>query len=134
MTMPFQFDRPVFVKVPFSARARDWERGEEFKWKELSLPDDAVQTLYINDFIYHNTDLEGTLQVGDGLEVLSIEGLHSLVDDYNKRIKAVTPHQTAFEQKKMKKSNIADKQRGLIRSWRRNFETWLTKAEANKKG
>ncbi len=133
MTMPFQLDRPVFVKVPFRARAKDWKKGSEFKWKELGLPEANVTTLYNQDFLYHNSDLEGALQVGDGLEVLDVAGLHSLVDDYNKRIKAVVPHQTAFEQKKMKKSQIADKQRGLIRSWRRNFESWLTKAEANKR-
>jgi hypothetical protein len=39
-----------------------------------------------------------------------------------------------FDNRKMKKSQLADKQRGLIRSWRRTQEDWLTKAEAVKKG
>lgn len=132
--LPFQLDRPVFVKVPFKARATQWKKGMEFKWREMGLDTDAVMTLYNHDYLFHNADLEGNLQVGDGLEVLDLPGLHSLVDDYNKRIKAMVPHNTAFEQKKMKKSQIADKQRGLIRSWRRNFEQWLTRAEQVKKG
>lgn len=132
--MPFQFDRPVFVAKNFRGRSIDWKKQQEFKWKEIGIDEDTVMLLYLQGFIRHDGELEGTLQVGDGLEVLDIPGLHSLVDDYNKRIKAVTRHNTEFEQRKMKKSTIADKQRGLIRSWRRNFETWLTKAEAVKKG
>jgi hypothetical protein len=119
--IPFQFDRPVFIKQEFSGGGRDWKRSEHYPWKELSLSSDVVQTLYNNNFLHHNSDLEVKAKVGDGLEVLDIQSLAILVDTINAKVKLKTTSQTEFNRKKCKKSKILEKQRGLLRSWRRNY-------------
>ena len=119
--IPFQFDRPVFIKQEFSGGGRDWKRSEHYPWKELSLSSDVVQTLYNNNFLYHNSDLEVKAKVGDGLEALDIESLANLVDTINDKVKTKTNSHAEFTRKKCKKSKILDKQRGLLRSWRRNY-------------
>lgn len=119
--MPFQFDRPVFIKIPFNAAGRDWKLQEEFKWKELSIDSTKVQTLYNNGFIYHNTDLEISSRVGDGLEAMDIETLSALVDNINKKVKEHSKNELEYNRRRCKKSKIPDKQRGLIRSWRRTY-------------
>ena len=119
--IPFQFDRPVFVKQEFNGGGRDWKRLEHLPWKELSLSSNVVQTLYNNNFLYHNSDLEVKAKVGDGLEALDIESLANLVDTINDKVKAKTTSQIDFNRKKCKKSKILEKQRGLLRSWRRNY-------------
>jgi hypothetical protein len=72
--------------------------------------------MYVNGQFYHSDDLEETLApvVGDGLADLNIESLHKIVDKINEKVKAL-------DNKKVepcKRSNIKDKQAGLIRSWR----------------
>lgn len=119
--IPFQYDRPVFVKIPFDGHGKHWEQGSHFPWKELGVPTDKAQIMYVNGFFQHNEELEKDTLVGDGLEALDLEGLHALVDSINVKVKAKTPNHTQFTNKKCKKSKIIDKQRGLIRSWRRNF-------------
>lgn len=130
----FQYDRPVFVKVPFEAHNRKWLQGDHFPWKEMSIDGDTVKILFDNSFLYHSDELSATMKVGDGLEELDIEGLHQIVEDTNKRVKAIASNERQFINNKMKQSTKADRQRGLIRSWRRNLEDWLIKAEKNKKG
>lgn len=132
--IPLQFELPLFVRKPFRARGRDWKKNQEFKWKEMSVDRNKVIILYREGFLIHSSELENKMQVGDGLEALDIVGLHSIVDSYNQRLSKLNLNKTTFEQRKAKKSTLADKQRGLIRSWRRNQEDWLNKAEANKKG
>tara|TARA_B100000768_G_C11187508_1_gene335759 strand:- start:217 stop:597 length:381 start_codon:yes stop_codon:yes gene_type:complete len=119
--IPFQFDRPVFIKQEFSGGGRDWKRSEHYPWKELSLSSDVVQTLYNNNFLYHNSNLEVKAKVGDGLEVLDVASLAVLVDTINAKVKAKTNSHAEFTRKKCKKSKILEKQRGLLRSWRRNY-------------
>jgi len=119
--MPFQFDRPLFVRVPLEAAGRQWQAGEEFKWKEMSMPERNVMTLYNQRVLHHNAELEKQVKAGDGLEELNIDGLHAVVDAINAKVKAKTSNNAAFEKQKCKKSKILDKQRGLIRSWRRNY-------------
>jgi len=119
--IPFQFDRPVFVKQEFNGGGRDWKRSEHYPWKELSLSSDVVQTLYNNNFLHHNSDLEIKAKVGDGLEVLDVASLAVLVDTINAKVKAKTNSHAEFTRKKCKKSKILEKQRGLLRSWRRNY-------------
>ena len=135
--LPFQIDRPVFVRTTnlITYRGKIFKQGQEVKWKELGLPQRVIETHYNQRFLKHDPQLEATkVSVGDGLEVLDVVGLHSLVSDYNARINVVCDSKTMFDNRKMKKSQLADKQRGLIRSWRRTQEDWLTKAEAVKKG
>lgn len=133
LEQPLQFDRPLFVRIPFGGRGKAWKAGDHFPWKELSIPEDRVYILYRERFLIHNEEAEGSMDVGDGLETLDEVGLKQLVDDYNKRIKAVTPHETAYNRRKMKYSTLRSRQIGLIRQWRRSFEDWLVKAEANLK-
>jgi hypothetical protein len=133
--LPFQIDRPVFVRtsLPLRYRGRTFKRGQEVKWKELGLPQKDIEVHYNQRLLMHDPDRELALvSVGDGLEVLDVKGLHSLVDDYNDRIKKVCTTKQQYAQRSMKKSQIADKQRGLIRSWRRTQEDWLRKAETAK--
>ena len=119
--MPFQIDRPVFVKRPFQSLGRQLKKGEEFKWKEIGVSEDKALILYTQGFIHHNSEFEVKLKVGDGLEQLDVAGLHGLVDSINDKVKSKTPSEAEFQKKKCKKSKIVDKQRGLIRSWRRNY-------------
>ena len=119
--MSLQYDRPVFVKVPFTGGNREWKRQEHFPWKELSIDKNAVEALYNNDYLYHNGELEDKAKVGDGLEALDVEALTSVVNSINEKVKAKTTSQAEFDRKKCKKSKIVEKQRGLIRSWRRTY-------------
>jgi len=119
--MPFQLDRPVFVKYPFQSWGRVLQKGDEFKWKEIGVTEEKALILYKQGFIYHNPEFEVELKVGDGLEQLDVDGLHGLVDNINAKVKSKTKSDTEFQKKKCKKSKIVDKQRGLIRSWRRNY-------------
>ena len=119
--MPFQLDRPVFVKYPFQSWGRVLQKGDEFKWKEIGVTEEKALILYKQGFIYHNPEFEVELKVGDGLEQLDVDGLHGLVDSINAKVKSKTPSEAELQKKKCKKSKIVDKQRGLIRSWRRNY-------------
>lgn len=119
--MPLQIDQPLFVKVPFDGHGKEWKIQQHFPWKEMGVDYDKVKHLYGIRFLYHNDELAASIKVGDGLEVLDIDGLNSLVDSINKKVKAKTSNETEFNKKKCKKSKILDKQRGLIRSWRRNY-------------
>ncbi len=119
--MPFQLDRPVFVKRPFQSWGRQLKKGDEFKWKEIGVTEEKTLILYREGFIYHNSDFEVERRVGDGLEELDVAGLHGLVDSINDKVNSKTNSEADFHKKKCKKSKIVDKQRGLIRSWRRNY-------------
>ena len=132
MKLPFQLDRPVFVVQPFTYRGTNWTYEDHFPWKEMNMNQEIVQTYYSMNYLRHSADSEAKMQVGDGLEAVDLDGLHQIVDEYNDRIKLVTKTNTDFLRRKCPKSKIADKQRGLLRSWRRNNLTWLEKAEDNK--
>ena len=121
MNMPFQYDRPLFVKVPFNASKRDWGLQEHFPWKELCLNQDDIQQLYNIEYLYHNSDLETETKVGDGLESLNSKALSEVVASINSKVKSKTTSEADYDRKKCKKSKIVDKQRGLIRSWRRSY-------------
>lgn len=99
--IPFQFDKTVFVKIPFQGSGRQYAVGDEFKWKELGVPLDRVQLLYMQDYLFHNTDLELAAKpfVGDGLEQCSLTELQEIARREGSKI-----------------SNILMKQVGLIRS------------------
>ena len=87
----------------------------------MSIDKGVVQQLYQNDYLYHNASLEVETKVGDGLEALNSEALLALVEKLNGRVQAKAKTKTDFERQKCKKSKIDDKQRGLIRSWRRSY-------------
>ena len=129
---PCQIDRPVFVRIPVRMRNRLWEREDHLPWKEMNISQDTVMTLYNSAQLIHSTEQENNMQVGDGLEAIDANGLKQIVDDYNDRLKKVCAIDSHFLRRKCPSSKIATKQRGLIRSWRRNNLDWLEKAEANK--
>ena len=116
--IPFQIDRPVFVKVPFTAfGGKRLERDMEFKWN-YHFPVEKVVVMYNQGKLYHDENKEVELQVGDGLEAMEIEGLHSLVATINEKVKAKTKSAKEEHTKKCPKSKIKAKQIGLIRRWR----------------
>lgn len=118
---PMQYDRPLFVTLTMRVSGRTLNAGDELKWKEVGMDKQRVQILYREGRLQHNAALEANTKVGDGLEILDADGLHILVDSINAKVKAKTRTESEFQKKKCKKSKIADKQRGLIRSWRRNY-------------
>ena len=118
---PFQMDRPLFVRIPFRAGTKDWKKGREFPWREMAMDNKRVMILYTQGFLHHNDELEKETRVGDGLEALTREQLHDIVDNINKKVKEKTKTDAEFQKKKCKKSSLKDKQIGLLRSWRRNF-------------
>lgn len=99
--VPFQFDKPVFVKIPFQGSGKQWKSGDEFKWKELGIEPYRVQVLFAQDYLHHNTELELSANriIGDGLEQASLLELHDIAKREGAKI-----------------SNILMKQVGLIRS------------------
>lgn len=132
MKLPFQYDRPLFVRIPFKTRNKEWEKGQHLPWKEMNLDADRIQILFSQGYLVHNEEFEVVMQVGDGLELLDVAGLHDIVNDYNERLSKVTTIQKVLQVRKCPKSKLADRQRGLLRSWRRNNLDWLEKAEQNK--
>lgn len=130
--LPFQIDRPIFVRIPFKARNKQWEQGEHLPWKEMSFDQDRIQILFSQGYVIHSDEQEVTMQVGDGLEAIDVEGLHQIVKEYNDRLAKVTAIKNVLQRRKCPTSKLADRQRGLIRSWRRNNLDWLEKAELNK--
>ena len=127
--IPFQFDRPVFVKTPIQARGRIWEVDSIFKWKEMQLDAHRIVTMYNQGFLYHDDELEASVdntRIGDGLDELDLESLHNLVKNINIKVKEKARNEKEYQQKKCKVSAIKARQVGIIRNWRhtygRNFE------------
>lgn len=121
---PFQIDWPVFCKVPIHTRGKTLQPGQPFKWKEMQIELRRVRTMYQQGLLYHDADLAAAhddTQVGDGLENLELESLHALVDKINEKVKAQVKTEKQWQQKKCPKSQIVDKQRGLIRRWRLTY-------------
>jgi hypothetical protein len=119
MLNTFQHNLPLFVKAPFTATGRQWKPGKHFPWLEMGMDLQKVQILFNQGFVHHNQEREKELKsVGDGLNELGIEELHTLVDSINKKVKEKTPNESEFKKKKCASSKIPDKQRGHIRRWR----------------
>lgn len=110
----WQIDWPVFVKVPFSANGKTYERLEHFNWVNKIEPE-KVATLYNSGFLYHNKDLEKESKVGTRLEEFDKAKLKTLVTLLNAIVKERTPSKTQFDEKKCRSSSIEDKQRAYIR-------------------
>jgi hypothetical protein len=122
--IPFQFDRPVFVKVPIQARGRVWEVDSIFKWKDMQMDSHRIMTMYNQGFLYHDDELEASVdntKIGDGLEELDLESLHEMVNKYNALVKEKAKTGKEIERKNCKKSTIKARQIGIIRTWRHIF-------------
>ena len=121
IVIPFQIDRPIFVKQSFQAFGKVWEVGQIFNWKELNAEYERIVSMYNADFFFHDDELAAARDekmVGDGLLNLDVEALHQLVDEINLKVKAKTRTEKDYIQKKCGFSKIRDKQIGYIRRWR----------------
>ena len=115
---------PLFVKAPagLTWAGRFYDRGKEFPWKTLGIPFATAKIYFNDDILYHSEVLTVEQKVGDGLDALSVGELHDLVDKLNESVlKNAAGNSNKFKREKVKKSQIVNKQRGLIRSWRNNF-------------
>lgn len=126
MTNTFHPGRPLFVKIGgLQASGKVWVAGERFNWEALGVPMNIIQTLFNQDFLHHNEELEEVvarhIKVGDGLEELNLDQLHTLVAKINTTVKEKSSDAAKFTARSCKKSNIKDKQIGLIRAWRLNY-------------
>lgn len=121
----FNPSRPLFVKVPFQSGGKFWERGERYNWEFFHAPVEMVKILFQQDFVGHNPELEEEVAkkivIGDGLEELTIEQLHVLVNNINAKVKAKTENNAEFISKRCLTSKVKDKQIGLIRRWRLSY-------------
>ena len=119
-----QIDWPLFIKIPFTADNKNWKKGEHFNWLERNIEAPAVATLYASGYLHHNKELEVQNKVGDRLSEMDSRQLDTLVNLLNAEVKSRTSSTSEFENKKCKKSRIADKQRGLIRRFL-NANRWI---------
>lgn len=119
-----QDSMPTFVRKPsgITWNSRFYAQGKEFPWKTIGISFEQARLLFVTDQIMHSDKLAAETKVGDGLELLDINQLHAVVDAINEKVKLITKdNKKAYQTKKCKQSTVVDKQRGLIRSWRRNF-------------
>lgn len=116
---PFQFDKPLFCKVPFQHRGQTYEAGQQFKWQNMGLEATRLIILYNQGDFYHSDELEEELEptVGDGLDELNLENLHKLKDKINDKVKALANDKV----KPCRQSNIKFKQIAYIRNWRSEY-------------
>lgn len=121
----WQIDWPVFVKIPFTAFGKYWKKGELFNWHtQHSVKPEDIAQLYAANFIYHNREMEVGQKVGDRLGEMGIEQLFTVVRLLNDHLKKNTATSQEFNKRKCKGSKVADKQRGLIRSFLRH-QPWI---------
>lgn len=119
----FQHNRPVFVRTPFRSNAKDYKRGEEYPWQILKVDQDKVTSLFNQGFIHHNEAHEEKTKgkIGDGLDELTIEELHVLVERLNKIVRTKAANKTEATKKKVPTSKVKGKQIGHIRRWRMTY-------------
>ena len=120
-----QIDWPLFVKMPLHANGKLWKVGDHFNWLERGIDPDKVASLYVTQFVHHNTELEVQNKVGDRLSELAGKQLETLVNLMNAEVKKRTSSDAEYTAKKCKKSKLDDKQRGLIRRFL-NVSHWIT--------
>lgn len=118
--------RPLFVKtVPFQSGGKFWELGERYNWEFFHIPIHMAKWAFDNGWVHHNPELEEEavkkITIGDGLEELTIDQLHVLVDNINGKVKAKTKNNGEFMAKRCTTSKVKDKQIGLIRRWRSTY-------------
>tara|TARA_R110000772_G_scaffold229013_1_gene339803 strand:- start:876 stop:1250 length:375 start_codon:yes stop_codon:yes gene_type:complete len=111
--------------MPLSADGKLWKAGDHFNWLERGIDADKVASLYVTNFVHHNTELAVQNKVGDRLSELAGKQLDTLVTLMNAEVKKRTSSNAEFEAKKCKKSKLDDKQRGLIRRFL-NSSHWIT--------
>lgn len=134
MTRPFlpyfNPSRPVFVKKDgLQAAGAVWKQGDRFRWEHFGTSHDIIQQMFFNDQLYHNEEFEeeeeqqvAKISVGDGLDDLTLEQLHIVVERINAKVKEKTKTAKEFSDKKCPK---VPKDRGAqirrIRNWRLTY-------------
>lgn len=134
MTRPFlpyfNPSRPVFVKQDgLQAAGAVWKQGDRFRWEHFGTPHDIIQQMFFNDQLYHNEEFEEKeeqdstkIVVGDGLDDLTLEQLHIVVERINAKVKEKTKTAKDFSDMKCPK---VPKDRGAqirrIRNWRLTY-------------
>jgi len=131
MTRPFlpyfNPSRPVFVKQNgLQAAGTIWKQGDRFKWENFGTPFDVIQQMFFNDQLYHNEEFEEKeavkVSVGDGLDDLTLEQLHIVVEKINEKVKAKVKTNKDYNEKKcafIPKDRNAQIRR--IRNWRLTY-------------
>lgn len=124
----FNPSRPVFVKKTEQLSGKVRQVGELFDWKQFEVPELHIQILFDQDILHHNPKLEQQeavvkpLVVGDGLDDLTLEELHIVVEKINTKVKEKTKTAKEFSDKKCP---YIPKDRGAqirrIRNWRITF-------------
>lgn len=123
----FNPSRPVFVKANILQSAgRFYKNGERFNWEFASIPPEKIQILFDQDMLHHNEDLEEEVakkvSIGDGLDELTIEQLHVLVERINGKVKEKTTTTKEFLLKKCATlPKDREKQIRKIRAWRATY-------------
>lgn len=120
MTQYFEVHKPLFVRsrhYPVITRGKTFEYNEHFPWMEMGLDESVARTLFNQDRLYHNEELEVQSKVGDRLSEFKGEKLKALVRLTNAMIKKRCTTDKEFQNKKVKGSTLEDKQRALVRSW-----------------
>jgi len=131
MTRPFlpyfNPSRPVFVKQDnLHLSGKFWSKGDRYQWDFFSVPHDRIQQMFYSDQLYHDESLEEEavkkISIGDGLDDLTIDQLHILVDNINFKVKGKT---TTAKEFLLKKCPKMPKDRELqirkIRRWRSTY-------------
>lgn len=123
----FQTDLPVFVRATppgmdyIKMAGRKYKRGDHIPWQELGFEYEVIKRFFDLKFFHHNDERTIETKVGDGLDTMTREELHTLVDSLNAKVKANTTTEKDYNRYKVKKSQIREKQMGLLRSWRRHY-------------
>lgn len=131
MTRPFipyfNPSRPVFVKQNgLQAAGKIWKQGERFQWEFFGVPHDRIQQMFYSDQLYHNEEFEEDvvkkIAVGDGLDDLTIEQLHIIVNNINGKVKDKVKTNKEFLLKKCPTlPKDRDGQIRRIRRWRATY-------------
>lgn len=123
----FNPSRPVFVKQTKMLSGKVRQVGERFDWQKFNVPELHIQILFDQDILHHNPELEDveeakSVVIGDGLDNLTLEELHAIVDTINKKVREKVKTDTEYRNKKCAiYQKDRDKQISRIRQWRRTF-------------
>lgn len=123
----FNPSRPVFVKEDnLHLSGKIWKRGDRYQWDFFNVSHDRMQQMFFSDQLYHNEKFEEEvvkkIAIGDGLDDLTIEQLHIIVDNINFKVKEKTKTNKEFLSKKCPKlPKDRETQIGRIRRWRSTY-------------
>lgn len=126
---PYFFDpsRPVFVKADkFQVATGFLKQGDFYDWENLCGDPVKIQQLFYSEHLHHNPELEEVKKaspvVGDGLDGLNIEQLHTVIDVINNKVKMKVKNNSEYTLKKCPKvAKDVGTQIRKIRFWRTTY-------------